>query len=58
MTTLHKIIPPMNPSDVCARVRVQNDKDYLRDVDCLRVLKKMKPRYPKIRFGPATTIID
>jgi PPK2 family polyphosphate:nucleotide phosphotransferase len=24
----------------------------------LRVLKKMKPRYPKIRFDPATTIID
>lgn len=24
----------------------------------LHVLKKMKPRYPKIRFDPATTIID
>jgi len=24
----------------------------------LRVLKKMKPRYPKIRFDPATATID
>jgi hypothetical protein len=23
-----------------------------------RVLKKMKPRYPKIRFDPATVAID
>jgi hypothetical protein len=24
----------------------------------LRVLKKIKPRYPKIRFDPATATID
>jgi hypothetical protein len=24
----------------------------------LRVLKKMKPRYPKIRFDPVTATID